>query len=394
MTLLWISRVSGVMRVGWALACWVGAGGCGGWAQDATPVRALNIPIAASRDGIAPVPTLHVYTNLAQIPTLVLTPWHERMKPVAASRFRVSLDAGPLFQPTHVRMEDEDPLSLAVLIDDTVAQSELLPVIEDAIAGLAAVSLRPQDRVSIYVMDCSLIRAAESMPADSAQLRAAVSEAMMPWRLRRLALQGKEHGAKKEGIECRPSLPLWDSLANVTQELFRQPGRRVLLAVTDGKDDGSRMTWKQVEERTQLASVAIFGVLTPGKVGLRVRGSHNGMTEITRVAGTEDPFDMICQLSGGVEVSASKKSLGKKLQDLTSMVRQRYILEFPRGNNMTAGYYTIEVSILKSDAYIRTTGIILPAADPKVLADPMTLPSNPALAPELGTRRVVRPPLN
>jgi len=387
-----ISRASGAARIGCALACWVGLGAYGGWAQT-RPASALTIPVTASADAGGTVPTLHAYTNLEQIPTLVLTPAHERMKAVAASRFRVSLDSGPLFQPTHVRVEGDEPLSLAILIDDTVAGSELLPVVEDAVAGLAPGYLRPQDRVSIYVMDCSLIRTAESVPPDSAELRAAVSQAMMPWKFRGTALQRMGNGVKDEDRDCRPSLPLWDSLANVTQELSRQPGRRVLLAITDGRDDGSRTNWKQVQELAQMASVAIFGVLTPGKVRMR-EGYDGGMVRVAGAGGVEDRFNLICELSGGVEVSANRKNLGKTLQGLTSMWRQRYILEFPRGDNVTAGYHTIAVSILNSNAYIRITGITFPAADPKVLADPTTLHSDPALAPELGTRRVVRPRLN
>ena len=42
------------------------------------------------------VPTLHVYTNLIQIPTLVLGSDHELIrKPIAENKFSVSLDDGP-----------------------------------------------------------------------------------------------------------------------------------------------------------------------------------------------------------------------------------------------------------------------------------------------------------
>ena len=64
------------------------------------------------------VPTLHVYTNLIQIPTLVLGPDRERLKtPIAESRFSISIDNGPWFRVTHVRMEGDDPVSLSILLD-------------------------------------------------------------------------------------------------------------------------------------------------------------------------------------------------------------------------------------------------------------------------------------
>jgi hypothetical protein len=50
-----------------------------------------------------PVPTLHVYTNLVQVPTLVLTMNNELIgKPIAESRFSVSIDSGRWFRATHV----------------------------------------------------------------------------------------------------------------------------------------------------------------------------------------------------------------------------------------------------------------------------------------------------
>jgi predicted nucleotidyltransferase len=107
-----------------------------------------------------------------------------------------------------------------------------------------------------------------------------------------------------------------------------------------------------VQQRAQIESVAIFGVLTTGS------------------ADPEDPFDIICELTGGVELFATKRTLDQTLQELVTMVRHRYILEFPRSDDFKPGHHSIAVSILKSKAYIRTTGVTFRVADPKVLADP------------------------
>ena len=64
------------------------------------------------------VPTLHVYTNLIQIPTLVLGPSLESIKkPIAENRFSVSIDDGPWFPAIHVRPEGDDPIALSILLD-------------------------------------------------------------------------------------------------------------------------------------------------------------------------------------------------------------------------------------------------------------------------------------
>ncbi len=94
-----------------------------------------------------PIHTLHVYTNLMQIPTLVLGPNRERLeKPIAESRFSVSIDNGPWFRATHVRREGDDPISLSILLDVSGDSSALMPKIADAISGLAPLSLQARDR--------------------------------------------------------------------------------------------------------------------------------------------------------------------------------------------------------------------------------------------------------
>ena len=176
----------------------------------------------------------------------------------------------------------------------------------------------------------------------------------------------------------RSCKPLWDALSYVTEKLHQQPGRRVLITISDGADSGStKATWWTVQKRAQIESVAIFGVLT--------KGSED----------PEDPFDSICELTGGAELFATQETLDQRLQELVTMVRHRYILEFPRSDDFKPGHHSIAVSILKSKAYIRTTGVTFRVADPKVLVDPTTVhPADEVEAPKLGTRRVLSPPPN
>ena len=361
----------------------------GASAQTATTTNpSLNLPVPASHDGA--IPTLHVYTNLLQVPTLVLSALHTPLKPLKASQFRLTLDSGPEFTPTYVRVEGDDPISLAIFIDLTSPKSDLLPPVADAIAAMAPLYLHAQDQVSVYSMDCDLIRAGNAFPADPGRLRRAAVLAMQPWSERRQPLAGVSAGS----TACPPTFPLWDSLVYIIDELSLHPGRRVLLAITDGHDSESRTTWKQALMFAQKRSVAVFG-LSPAMLSasqLQLRETYNGVNAtVIHDAFVEDPFHILCELSGGIELHANGKNLEKMLQQITTMVRGRYILEFPRGNDFTAGLHSIEVSIPKHDAYIRPAGITFPLADPKLLADPTTLPANPALAPTLGQRRILQP---
>jgi hypothetical protein len=326
--------------------------------------------LAGAQDGATP--TLHVYTNTIQIPVLVLGANREPMPPIASSRFKVSLDDGPKFRATHVRPEGDDPITLAILLD--VSGKELLPKMSEAIAVLAPDSLSLRDHVSVYALDCSLIRSLDDVPAEQERLKRGVDAALRAW---------TDRGGRKRGADCAHPAHLWDSLAFITGALHGLPGRHVILAVTNGNDKGSKHSWSELRTYAQATGVAIFG--------LRYVPEEPGLLHFLDIS-SEDAFNSLCELSGGMVLTASKRSEAEVLKRFTSIVRGRYIVEFPRPARSETGEHNLVVSIDKSNAFIRSSGISLPIADPAVLADPMTVPSDPSRTPEYGNRRILTTP--
>jgi hypothetical protein len=323
-----------------------------------------------------PIHTLHVYTNLIQIPTLVLGPNRERIKtPIAESRFSVSIDSGPKFRATHVRPEGDDAISLSILLDVSGDTSQLMPKIDDAIAGLAPLTLHSKDHVSIYVLDCSLIRSLNDVPSGSAQLKLGVEMALESWTIRK---------QNKHEPSCLQSVHLWDALAHITGELYKLPGRRVVLAVSEGKDKGSGHSWNEVRSYAQATGVAVFGL---SYIPQYARDLNHAFLRWS----SEDPFHSLCELSGGVVFLTNTRSLPQTLREFVTTVRERYIVEFPRPANSTAGEHGFEVTIAKGQGdFIRPAGISVPVPDVALLADPTTVPSDPSRTPELGTRKTMK----
>jgi hypothetical protein len=324
-----------------------------------------------------PIHTLHVYTNLIQIPTLVLGPNRERLKkPIAERRFSIRIDSGPWFRATHVRVEGDDPISLSILLDVSGDGAELMPKISDAIAGLAPFSLHLQDHVSIYALDCSLIQSLNDVPAESGQLKLGVEKALKSWTLRK---------QNKKEPNCQQSVHLWDALAHITGEMSKLPGRRVILAVTNGLDQGSSYTWNQVRNLDEGRGVAVFGMTYIPDSSKRVSRAFLRWS-------SEDPFHSLCELSGGTVILSDARLLPDLLKRFVAMLRERYIVEFPRPANATAGQHVQELRIARSNAFIRPAGISVPLLDPAVLADPTTISSGPAQTPDMGTRRPMKKP--
>jgi len=362
-----LSRLSRIRRIWLCVAglAWV-FGGAALWAQGA--------PVTTDE----PIPTLHVYTNLLQIPTLVLGAKRERLKkPIAESRFSVSIDDGPWFRATHVRPEGDDPISLSILLDLGGGAVDLMPKIDDAIASLAPLSLHAGDRVSVYGLDCDLVGSVNDFSADSARLKAGVDAALLPWVTR-------TH-ARPKG-RCKQSIHLWDALTYVATKLSKRPGRRVILVVSDGHDEGSRYTWNELRLYAESAGVAVFGLSYRPDYADDIRRTSQQWSY-------ENPFHSLCELSGGEVLGSSVRSLAETLENFTTTLRERYIVEFPRPSNGTAGAHGMEVRIAKAgDYFVRPAGISVPVADAAVLTDPTTVSAGPKEAPVEGNRRIMTKP--
>lgn len=337
------------------------------------------------------VPTLHVYTNLVQIPTLVLTQNRDPVtKPIDPSRFSVSIDSGPWFRATHVRQQGEDPISLSILLDLSGDTAQLVPKIGVALASLAPLSLHPKDRVSIYALGCGLVRSVNDAPADIETLKKGVDAAVQPWMQRK----GDKHAKN-----CEQEIPLWDALAEVAVRMTDLPGRRVILAVTDGQDKGSKHLWNEVTDFSQENGAAVFGIshgaepvmgspMVPSRRGggVYVQGGSTASAGDTH-------FISLCEMSGGIVTRVDdRRSLQEILRGFVQMVRQRYIVEFPRPSNSTPGQHGMDIKIAKGSYLIRAAGVSMPVPDAALMANPTTIQLGPSQAPLEGTKRVSTKP--
>jgi hypothetical protein len=314
--------------------------------------------------------TLHVYTNLAQQPVMVLDQDDKPLPPYTREQFNLSLDHGPPFHPTHMRMEGDDPISLTVLLDVSGSTEYLMKVAVDAITSLAPLSLTPRDHVAVFAFDCAVSQTDKAGPAHSDALKAEVKEA--------LSYPGI-HGPKGVAGSCHLTRHLWDALAVVTNSMAAEPGRRVLLAITDGVDHGSKATWNEVRENAVARSVSIFGI-----------GDDSAVQDPLGPFGnrsSENYFQLVCNGSGGLVLQASAKTLPKTLQHVIELLRGRYILEYPRPSNATSGVHLVEIKVPNKDAVVLGPGVTIALASGKELHDPNTIPPDPSKAPTLGTRR-------
>jgi len=314
-----------------------------------------------------PVFTLKVYTNLVQVPTLVLDRDRQPMPRVDTRRFQLKLDGGKVFAPTHVRMEGADPLSLAILIDvGTKYRNDLVAGIADAAAEMASKELHSQDRISIYLLSCNLLRLLQEAHPLPGLLSGSIAA----------GLQSPKLGKNSAGISCGTNVYLWAATATIVKEMSDVSGRRAILVIGDGHDDGSEISWPQLHEYAGVEGVALFGVRETPELTLEWQRDRT------------DVFRTLCESTGGVVMQGGRRDLQKRLQQWIEMLRGRYIMEFPRPQALSSGQHDIGVSI-KNDwtAFTTVAGVSVSMPDPKLAEDPNYIPSDEGSDIPVGKRR-------
>jgi hypothetical protein len=355
------------------------------------------VSLSAQEEPANPVPyTLHVYTNLLQVPTLVLTQRQTADRPIPIERFNISLDSGHPFHPTAMHLEGDDPITLAVLLDAGDNQDKLLKTFSHDFAALAPKYLHPADLVSIFAVDCALVRTLDRIPADASTIRAGITAALEDPAL---------HTGGQEPI-CNHTIRLRDAIVQIVNSMGDAPGRRVLLAVTDGHDGHSTVNWSATQDYASIHGVAAFGM----RDVVRFLGNPNSAGIGTAYVSTPTPkfssvplssdldlFRTFCEFNGGMVYETSAVNLENQLQIFVAMLRGRYIVEFPRPDQAKPGFHSIRVTVSKTKDFVVASGVTYPTDDPDssddpdslAITDPLPAKKSPAT---FGKRRPLPPP--
>jgi len=340
-------------------------------------VRAQTVPVKETPDSAY---TMHVYTDLLQVPAIVLTKLHDNYRSLTTQSFTLSLEGGPRFHPTSVRLEGDDPIMLAILFDLTTDNASMFTSFAHAMSTLPPEVLSARDHISVYAYDCQLVRATVDKPATPAQLQASMAKVLS---------EGRKQARNGEQQSCLPGKRLYDAVARVSQDIGELPGRRVVLVISDGEDRLSVNDWSTVARFAGSKSISIFGIRHPYKPTTAIVFGHSGP-----IVENSDPFGMLCESSGGLvlDSKSSNRMMSKQIQRVITILRDRYILEFPRPANGSAGFYSIDVKIDDPTAIIRPAGAAFPPRprDPK--QPDGTVPQDPSQMPLIGSKNAESQP--
>ncbi|HEY3056989.1 MAG TPA: VWA domain-containing protein [Thermoanaerobaculia bacterium] len=141
----------------------------------------------------------------------------------------------------------DQPLSVILLIDYSESMLEELPVVKEAARQFAKALLRPQDRIAFVGFNQRTFWLTTF--TNDFDAAAATVDRVKP--------VGETH--------------LYDSVIEMLYELQKQPGRRALVVLTDGVDQGSSFTLDNVVHYARYAGVPIYPIIKNKRLTMLMR---------------------------------------------------------------------------------------------------------------------------
>ena len=212
--------------------------------------------------------------------------------------------------------QSEQPLHLTLAIDTSGSVSKDMAAEADAARRFAHALLRSQDRMSLL------------------QFATDVRE-LVPFTNK---LSQIDHGLGQ--LRGDSATALYDAICLGSERLGGNPGRRVLIVISDGDDTASTVTYAQALEqalRNETMIYSIIDVPIEASAGRDLGGEHALIT--------------LAEQTGGKSFYISDGGLDKAFARVSEDLRAQYLLAYyPKDQELGKAFHSIHVTVPKATA--------------------------------------------
>jgi VWFA-related protein len=225
------------------------------------------------------------------------------------------------------------PLTIGILLDTSGSQQNVLPLEQQSGAAFLKDVLTKKDEAFLISFDINI-----DLLADYTNSPREIQRAMDKAQINTGAGTGSVTGNSR----ARGTL-LFDAVyAAATEKLRPEAGRKVLVLLTDGGDQGSQETLKTAIEAAQKANAIVYVIL------IADRGFYGGMS--LGYSGDRD-MEQLARETGGrvINVGNNGKKLEEAFDQIQDELRTQYLLSYDPTNKKVDGTFrTINVDCGKS----------------------------------------------
>jgi len=257
--------------------------------------------------------------------------------------FIVSEEGRPQ-QIKYFARETDLPLTIGLLVDVSRSQERLIQVEREAAAQFFSSVLRPKDLAFLisFGSDAELM---QDLTGSTRLLRAALDE------LRVRSDAGGLHPGPVPTLSQPRGTVLYDAVYLAANEKLRsEVGRKALVLITDGVDQGSRMRLEQAVEAAQKADAIVYSIYYVDPQAYWGRGRGYGFGAPSNAA-----LKRMSEETGGRLFEVSKrKPLPAIFEELQQEMRSQYALGYTPANPARDGSFRrLEVRTRQKDLKVQ-----------------------------------------
>jgi len=293
-------------------------------------LMALSIPLAAAAqielNPPRPRATISVDVNLVNVLCSVRDKNGGYVTDLPKDAFTIREDGKE--QPiTHFARQVDTPVTVALLLDVSGSVTSVLGEEKAAAKRFFAEVMRPGDR-AMLVGFAQLIDVWQDLALSPDVLNQALDEKAGPFEI-----------TAAQVLETTPrgGTLLYDAIDLVaSQKLMRLPGRKAIVLITDGLDNGSKVDLDKASRAAQEADAVVYSIYYQDEVGAAIR---SGLGPLSRLSET----------TGGRAFHVDQKTtLDQIFNAITEELRNQYALGYPPpGSPKPGAYHKLAVKLAR-----------------------------------------------
>lgn len=240
------------------------------------------------------------------------------------------------------------PLTLGLLIDTSVSQRRVLA--EERTASLRFLSqvLRPdQDRAFVIHFDRD-VELLQDLTASRDQLEHALARLQTP------KIPPRKRGDPKVGVWALSGTALYDSVLLASEDVFqkddqlsKKSGRKAVVLLTDGVDNGSKVGLSRAIESAQRADALVYSILFSD------RGAYDGV--FASMAGKKALQRISHETGGGYFEVSESQPISVIYSQLEEKLRDQYSIGYTSDRTDAGpGYRKIHLAAKRAGLAVET----------------------------------------
>ncbi len=295
----------------------------------ALPIRAQEAPKDQAPEQQGELPTFRAEVNVVNLFFNVKDKRGALIPSLTKDEFEVFEDGKPQ-TIKYFSAETNQPLTLGILIDTSASQQRVLPMEQEVGAGFLRDVLTPKDLAFVINFDIN-VELQQDFTSSPRDLREALYRVRInsgsPGSTGIPGVGGgpiPQHGTPKGTL-------LYDAIFLAADEKLKsEVGRKAMIILTDGEDQGSMMNLRRAAEAAQKADAIVYVLL------IADRGFYSGMA----YSGDSDMRKITAETGGRViEVGNKYEKVKKAFDEIAAELRSQYSIGYTPTNTARDGSF-------------------------------------------------------